>query len=53
VRAHFKNTYETARAVKGLKLKKAIKYMEDVLEHKQIVPFNKHTGCIGLKAQAK
>jgi len=27
LRAHFKNTFETANAVKGLKLKKAIKYI--------------------------
>lgn len=34
LRAHFKNTFETARAVKGMKLTKAIRYMENVLEHK-------------------
>jgi len=33
-RVHFKNTFETARALRGMKLKKAIKYMENVLEHK-------------------
>ena len=27
--------------------------MEDVLEHKQIVPFRKHKGTVGRKAQAK
>jgi len=36
-----------------MKLRKAIKYMEDVLEHKQIVPFKKHTGGVGRKAQVK
>jgi large subunit ribosomal protein L17e len=41
LRAHFKNTYETARVVRGMKLKKAIKYMEDVLEHKQCVPIKR------------
>ena len=50
LRAHYKNTYETANSVKGLKLKKAIRYMEDVIEHKQCVPFLKHTGCIGRTA---
>jgi large subunit ribosomal protein L17e len=50
VRVHFKNTYETANAVKGLKLRKAIRYMEDVLEHKQIIPYKKHTGGVGRKA---
>ena len=36
-----------------MKLKKAIKYLEDVLEHKNIIPFRRHTGCIGRKAQVK
>ena len=53
VRVHFKNTFETARAVKGLKLKRAIKYMEDVLEHKQCVPYRRHTGHGGRATQAK
>lgn len=53
LRAHYKNTFETANACKGLKLKKAIKYMEDVLEHKQCIPYHVHTGHIGRTAQAK
>lgn len=53
LRAHFKNTYETARAVKGMKVKKAIQYMSNVLEHKQIIPFRVHTGGIGRHAQCK
>lgn len=53
LRAHYKNTYETARAVKGMKIKLAIHYMENVLEHKQIVPFRKHSGGVGRHAQCK
>mmetsp|Transcript_19170 Transcript_19170/g.13765 ORF Transcript_19170/g.13765 Transcript_19170/m.13765 type:complete len:122 (+) Transcript_19170:79-444(+) len=53
LRAHFKNTYETARACKGLKLLKAIRYMENVLEHKQIVPFKKFVRHAGRHAQTK
>jgi large subunit ribosomal protein L17e len=53
LRAHFKNTFETARAIRGLKLKKAIKYMENVLEHKQVIPYFRYTGKIGRTAQAK
>ena len=53
MRVHFKNTFETARAVKGLKLKRAIKYMEDVREHKQCVPYRRHTGHGGRATQAK
>jgi large subunit ribosomal protein L17e len=41
LRAHFKNCYETARACRGLNLLKAIKYMEDVIEHKSIIPFRR------------
>ncbi len=47
MRAHYKNTFETANAVKGLKLKKAIRYIEDVLEHKQCVPYKRYTGHVG------
>jgi len=51
LRAHYKNTYNTARAVKGMLIKKAIHYMENVLEHKQIIPFLKHYA--GRHAQCK
>lgn len=50
MRVHYKNTYETASAIRGKNLKVAIKYMKDVLEHKRCVPFNRHTGCIGRTA---
>ena len=53
LRAHFKNTYETARAVKGLKLKRAITYLEDVLEHRDCIPYRRFTGHVGRTTQAK
>jgi large subunit ribosomal protein L17e len=53
LRAHFKNTYETARFVKGMKIPRAIQYMERVLAHEQIIPFRKFTGGIGRHAQVK
>ena len=53
LRAHYKNTYETARACKGLNLLKAIKYIEDVVAHKQIIPFRKYTGGPGRQAMCK
>jgi large subunit ribosomal protein L17e len=31
LRTHFKNTFEVARAIKGLTLAQALKYMQDVL----------------------
>lgn len=39
--------------MKGLRLKKALTYMDNVLEHKQIIPFRRYTGGIGRHAQAK
>jgi len=53
LRAHYKNTYNVARSVKGWKLNKAIKYMDNVLEHRQIIPFRRYNGGIGRHAQAK
>ena len=53
LRAHYKNTYEVARAVKGWKLNKAIRYMDRVLLHEQIIPFRRYNGGIGRHAQVK
>ncbi|KAF8820436.1 ribosomal protein RPL17 [Cardiosporidium cionae] len=52
-RIHFKNTYETAQAIKHMPLKKAVKYLEEVIEMKRCIPFRKYTGSIGRTAQAK
>merc|ERR1719215_2311098 len=40
-------------AIKGLELKEARTYLEDVCEKRQCVPFRKFTGCIGRTPQAK
>mmetsp|Transcript_29612 Transcript_29612/g.45140 ORF Transcript_29612/g.45140 Transcript_29612/m.45140 type:complete len:169 (+) Transcript_29612:238-744(+) len=53
LRAHFKNTYETARACKGLFLPAAIEYMDNVLEHKSIIPFRRFAGGVGRHAMLK
>merc|ERR1712070_1326468 len=53
LRVHFKNTCVTAAALNGMSLKKAKKYLEDVLAHKQAIPFRFFNGCIGRHAQAK
>ncbi len=42
LRVHFKNTMETANALRGLALKRAQKYLKDVLAHKDAVPFRRH-----------
>jgi large subunit ribosomal protein L17e len=51
LRVHFKNTRETAMAIKGMHLRKAMRYLTDVTEKKQIVPFRRFNGGVGRKAQ--
>jgi len=53
LRVHFKNTCVTAAAIRKMGLKKAKKYLDDVVAHKQAVPFRFFNGCIGRHAQAK
>src|ERR1700739_402673 len=44
LRVSYKNTHETAQAINGWQLTKALKYLEDVSEHKRAIPFRKHAG---------
>ncbi|TPX33829.1 hypothetical protein SmJEL517_g03322 [Synchytrium microbalum] len=53
LRVHFKNTRETAMAVRGMKLAKAQKYLEAVKNHEQAVPYRRYSGGVGRTAQAK
>ncbi|KAJ8771548.1 hypothetical protein K2173_026725 [Erythroxylum novogranatense] len=53
LRVHFKNTKETAFAIRKLPLAKAKRYLEDVLVHKQAIPFRRFCGGVGRTAQAK
>lgn len=40
-------------AIRGMTLKRAQKYMSDVLVHKDAIPFRRFTGKIGRHAQGK
>jgi len=53
LRVHFKNTRETAMAIKGYGLKKAQKYLKDVIAHKDTIPFRRFHGGVGRNSQAK
>ncbi|XP_068390664.1 large ribosomal subunit protein uL22-like [Eschrichtius robustus] len=53
LRVHFKNTRETAQAIKGMHIQKATKYLKDVILKKQCVPFHRYNGGIGRCAQTK
>lgn len=53
LRVHYKHCREITHHLKGMKASKGIKFMEDVLAFKAVVPFVKYTGGIGRKAMAK
>lgn len=52
LRVHFKNTYETAKAIKGMLLVKAQQYLQQVIDHERCVPFTKYDGATGRTGQA-
>ena len=53
LRVHFKNTRESAMALRKMELGKAKKYLEDVLAHRRIIPFRRFCGGVGRSAQTK
>ncbi|XP_044751484.1 60S ribosomal protein L17-like [Coccinella septempunctata] len=53
VAVHFKNTVETANAIRRMTVPRALTYLKNVLAHKECVPFRKFKSGIGRKAQAK
>ncbi|EGX46781.1 hypothetical protein AOL_s00097g411 [Orbilia oligospora ATCC 24927] len=53
LRVSFKNTRETAQAVNGMKLARALVYLENVREKKECIPMRRFNGSTGRTAQAK
>ncbi|PVH95832.1 ribosomal protein L22 [Periconia macrospinosa] len=53
LRTSFKNTRETAQAINGWKLERALTYLGNVLEHKEAVPMRRYAGSTGRTAQGK
>eukprot|EP00823_Brevimastigomonas_motovehiculus_P000050 TRINITY_DN10151_c0_g1_i1.p1 TRINITY_DN10151_c0_g1~~TRINITY_DN10151_c0_g1_i1.p1 ORF type:complete len:187 (-),score=32.16 TRINITY_DN10151_c0_g1_i1:71-631(-) len=53
LRTKFKNMRELTMAVRGMLLKKAQRYLHDVIAHKDIVPFRRYRYGIGRHAQLK
>merc|ERR1739838_968517 len=53
LRVHFKNTRETAQAIKKMPLHRATAYLKNVVEQKEIIPFRRLMGGVGRHAQAK
>merc|ERR1712038_529356 len=53
LRVHFKNTRETAQAIKKMPLNRANQYLKNVVNMKEIIPFRRFMGGVGRHAQAK
>ncbi|KAK6166392.1 hypothetical protein SNE40_023097 [Patella caerulea] len=53
LRTSFKNMRETANTIKGMPLRRALRYLKNVMEKKEIVPFNRFNGAVSNHAQAK
>ncbi|GLH05622.1 Uncharacterized protein GBIM_11210, partial [Gryllus bimaculatus] len=53
LRVHFKNTRETAMAMRKMTLRRAVRYLKNVMDHKECVPFRRFNGGVGRCAQAK
>lgn len=47
------NTRETAQAIKGMHIRKANKYLRDVIVKHQCVPFRRYNGGVGRCAQVR
>merc|ERR1712002_1394033 len=53
LRVHFKNTRESAQAIKGMHLHKAVSYLKAVINKERCIPFNRFAGSIGRTGQTK
>jgi large subunit ribosomal protein L17e len=53
LRVHYKHCREIGEAIKGRKIESATKYLENVLQYKEAIPFTKYNGSTGRHAQAK
>ncbi|KAK2722996.1 large ribosomal subunit protein uL22-like [Artemia franciscana] len=53
LRVHFKNTRETATAIRKMPLRRAMRFLKNVTEKQECVPFRRFKGGVGRCAQAK
>jgi len=53
IKVHFKNTRETASALKGMHLARAKRYLKNVIMKTEIVPFTRYRYGVSRKAQMK
>ncbi|XP_031634958.1 60S ribosomal protein L17-like [Contarinia nasturtii] len=53
LRVHFKNTHEAAQAIKKMPLRRAQRFLKNVVDKKECVPYRNFNGGVGRCAQAK
>ncbi|KAJ5901771.1 2-hydroxyacid dehydrogenase [Penicillium taxi] len=53
LRVSFKNTRETAQAINGMKLTKALSYLDNVTKKTMAIPMRRYAGSTGRTAQGK
>jgi len=53
LRVSFKNTRETAQAINGWKLQRALTFLQNVIDKKEAVPMRRYAGSTGRTAQGK
>ena len=53
LRVSFKNTRETAQAINGWKVDRALKYLQNVMEMTEAVPMRRYAGGTGRSAQGE
>jgi large subunit ribosomal protein L17e len=53
LRTSFKNTRETAQAVNGWKLQRALAYLDNVINHREAVPMRRYAGSTGRTSQGE
>ena len=51
LRTSFKNSRETAQAINGWKVQRAVQYLENVISKKEAVPMRRYAGSTGRCAQ--
>lgn len=49
----FQNTHEASQAIKHMPLRRAQRFLKNVVDHKECVPFRRFNGGVGRCAQAK
>jgi len=49
----YKNTRETAQAINGWKLHRAVTYLENVKAHVEAIPMRRYAGSTGRTAQGE